>query len=120
MRFVILCALGLCNLYGMGFSHANSHHPQEFLKKIAGKKQEGRDIVEHYCATCHAEKPLIPLGAPRMGVPKDWSPRLKQGLNKLLQHTEEGIGLMPARGGCFECSDHQLKLAVMVLLSGTK
>ena len=73
MRFVILCALGLCNLYGMGFSHANSHHPQEFLKKIAGKKQEGRDIVEHYCATCHAEKPLIPLGAPRMGVPKDVS-----------------------------------------------
>jgi len=33
----------------------------------------------------------------------------------MLQRTDEGIGFMPARGGCFECTDQQLLLAVLAL-----
>jgi cytochrome c5 len=95
---------------------AASHHPQDFLKQITGSKDEGEQIVEHYCSNCHAVKPLIQLGAPRIGVSADWSPRIKQGMNTLFKHTDEGINAMPARGGCFECSDKQLILAILALL----
>lgn len=97
---------------------AASHHPQDFLASIRGTHDEAKQIVHHFCANCHAEKPLIPLGAPKMGVQADWSLRKQQGMHVLYQHTNEGLGLMPARGGCFECSDQQLKLAIEYLIEG--
>ena len=97
-------------------TYANSHHPQEFLNSVAGSKREGQQIVQHYCAVCHAEKPLIPLGAPRIGIEADWTTRLKQGMPKIFTHTSEGLNAMPARGGCFECSDEQLMLAIVAML----
>lgn len=95
---------------------AGSHKPEEFIKSIQGKKNEGEKIYQHFCANCHALKPLIPLGAPRIGVEVDWKNRLKKGINELLKHTDEGINAMPARGGCFECSDEQLVQAVAYML----
>ncbi|KTD50607.1 cytochrome c5 [Legionella rubrilucens] len=95
---------------------AASHHPQDFLTEVKGQADEGRQIANHYCANCHAVKPLIELGAPKMGQANDWEPRLKAGLELLFQHADTGINAMPARGGCFECSDEQLKLAILALL----
>jgi cytochrome c5 len=97
-------------------SYAESHHPQAFLQSVKGTKDEGMKIVNHFCINCHARKPLINLGAPRIHEESDWLPRVKQGINQLLQHTEEGFNAMPARGGCFECSDEQLGLAILALL----
>lgn len=97
-------------------SWAASHHPQDFLKRIAGSKNEGKEIVKHYCAMCHAEKPMIQLGAPRTGQMKDWEPRMKLGTARIWEHTTEGLNAMPARGGCFECTDQQLLLAINALL----
>lgn len=93
-----------------------SHHPQDFLTAIKGKPDEGSQIVQHFCATCHAEKPLISLNAPVIGNEKDWELRIKKGLPQLILHLSEGFGAMPARGGCFECSDKQLELALFALL----
>lgn len=95
---------------------AESHHPQEFLQRIAGSPNEGAQIVQHYCANCHALKPIIQLGAPKVGLSSDWKPRLKQGMDILFKHTEEGLNAMPPRGGCFECSDKQLMLAIRFML----
>lgn len=94
---------------------ANSHHPQAFLDSIQGTSKEGQAIVKHFCASCHAPHPLISIGAPRIGHPEDWQERLKQGPKILWQHTNEGFHAMPARGGCFECSDEQLKKAILIL-----
>ncbi|MGL5741685.1 MAG: c-type cytochrome [Legionella sp.] len=97
--------------------YAESHHPQEFLQSINGSKNEGEQIYTHFCVNCHAKKPLIPIGAPRIGEEEDWKERLKQGMNSLFKHTNEGVNLMPARGGCFECSDKQLMLAIEFMLT---
>ena len=96
---------------------ANTHHPEQFLKDIRGKKDEGEQIVAHFCSNCHAQKPLIPLGAPREGIDEDWKPRVAKGLKSLLKNTSEGINAMPPRGGCFECEDEQLMLAIKAMLS---
>tara|TARA_Y100000588_G_C13801698_1_gene731126 strand:- start:303 stop:683 length:381 start_codon:yes stop_codon:yes gene_type:complete len=109
--FIIICGLLIAHNIC-----ANSHHPQTFLKEIAGSKDEGHKIVQHYCINCHAPKPLIPLGAPRIGYSDDWIPRLKQGIDALFKNTDEGLNAMPARGGCFECTDKQLMLAILSML----
>ncbi|ASQ46116.1 c-type cytochrome [Legionella clemsonensis] len=104
---------------GWGFflySYSASHHPQEFLESIKGQPDEGKQIVEHFCANCHAVKPLIAIGAPRIEQKEDWEIRLSQGIRRLFQHTEEGLNAMPPRGGCFECSDEQLMLAIEAML----
>ena len=96
--------------------YADSHHPQEFLKTISGTKNEGEQIYNHFCVNCHAQKPLIPLGAPRIGEENDWKKRLKQGFHVLFKHTDEGFNGMPPRGGCFECTDEQLILSIIQLV----
>lgn len=96
--------------------YAASHHPQTFLAQVHGSAHEGEQIVQHYCALCHAATPQIPIGAPRMHVQEDWAWRIKAGLQQLFQHTSEGYQAMPARGGCLECSDEQLLLAIKAML----
>ena len=100
-------------------SWSASHHPQDFLKEIAGTPNEGLQIIQHYCANCHAKNPMIQLGAPRIGMLSDWMPRIKKGMPALFKNTDEGINAMPARGGCFECTDQQLLLAIMAMLPET-
>lgn len=95
---------------------AESHHPQEFLHSISGTPNEGEQIYKHFCVNCHAPKPLIPLGAPRIGDETDWKERLKQGITILFKHSNEGVKAMPPRGGCFECTDKQLLLAIEFML----
>ena len=103
-------------LFHLGASVAGSHDPEKFLHDIEGTPDEGEQIVKHYCSSCHAHNPIIPLGAPRMGYPAEWSPRLKQGFAMMFKHASEGLNAMPARGGCFECSDEQLMRAMRFLL----
>ena len=112
---ILLFALVLCGLVSAP-PFAASHHPQQFLDSIRGSEQEGEQIVKQFCSSCHAVKPLIELGAPKIKQVKDWGPRVKKGLDTLLQHTEEGYGAMPARGGCFECSTLQLQKAIVAML----
>ncbi|KTD21748.1 c-type cytochrome [Legionella londiniensis] len=95
---------------------AASHHPQDFLKSVTGSQHEGAEIAQHFCSNCHSENPPIPLGAPRIGIEADWQHRIKQGFSVLFKHTDEGLNAMPPRGGCFECSDQQLVLAILALL----
>lgn len=97
-------------------AQAESHHPQEFLQSISGSKNEGEQIYAHFCVNCHAPKPLIPVGAPKIGDEDDWKIRLKQGMDVLFKHTDEGLNAMPPRGGCFECTDKQLILAIRFML----
>lgn len=98
------------------YSYAESHHPQVFLDKIKNTKNPGQQIFMQFCATCHSEHPAIPLAAPKPQSLSDWKPRVLQGKVVLFKHSDEGMGLMPPRGGCFECSDAQLWAAILVML----
>ena len=114
VRFIIFYVMVLS---GWIFQvHADSHHPQDFLNSIRGSKNEGEQIYNHYCANCHSVKPLIALGAPRIGAEDDWKLRLKQGMDVLFKNTDEGLNAMPPRGGCFECTDEQLKMAIIFMI----
>ncbi|MEO2173522.1 MAG: c-type cytochrome [bacterium] len=66
-------------------------------------------IYVQTCIVCHGEGVH---GAPRPGVKSDWEGPLSYGKEEIYLNTFEGIGEMPSRGLCDECSDEQLKAVV--------
>ncbi len=92
------------------------HSPALFVKQLAGDRDAGRKIFREFCATCHAKTPVIEMDAPRLDDKKAWQLRRKMGVDALLTITVNGAGAMPARGGCFECSDEQLRETIQYML----
>lgn len=92
------------------------HYPALFVKQLAGDPDAGRKIFNEFCSACHAKEPAIDIHAPRIGDKQAWDARRKLGMTILLQLTIKGVGAMPARGGCFECSDKDLEQAINYLL----
>lgn len=92
------------------------------IKKATIVKKEktqrtGKNIYTSICSTCH--KTGI-ADAPKFGNKSDWAPRIKQGIATLLKVAISGKGSMPPRGTCLECSDTELKSAILHMLSGVK
>lgn len=67
------------------------------------------------CASCHDN---AVHGAPRPGDAALWRPRLKDGIEKMYQSTINGIGEMPARGGCGQCTDGDLMSLIDAMVEG--
>jgi len=76
--------------------------------EVAGKK-----IYESYCVTCHGTGAA---GAPKISSKQDWAPRIKQGIDVLVQTAIKGKGGMPPRGTCMNCSDGEIKAAVTYMV----
>lgn len=93
------------------------HYPALFVKQLAGDPLAGKKIFKEFCAACHSKTPLIDISAPRIGDKEAWNTRRLWGMTALLNITVNGKGAMPARGGCFECSDDQLKEAIKYMLN---
>ena len=69
------------------------------------------------CAACHASGAA---GAPKLGDKAAWSARIAQGNDKLLEHALKGFNTMPAKGGCSDCSDDDIRKVVEHMVSKGK
>lgn len=96
------------------------HSPATLVRQLEGDPDAGQKIFHAFCAACHASPPQIDIDAPRIGDPKAWVERQKWGRKTLLRMTLQGVGAMPARGGCFECSDQQIGQAINYILNNSK
>src|SRR4029077_7533465 len=74
----------------------------------------GEQIYGKYCVGCHSTGAG---GAPKLGDQAAWTPLVKQGLNKLYQNAIVGIGGMPPKGTCAECSTAEIQSAVDYLVT---
>jgi cytochrome c5 len=92
------------------------HYPAQFVNQLRGDPRAGEKIFKEFCGTCHRQPPLIDVKAPRIGDKAAWKMRRQLGLDILLNITVNGVGAMPARGGCFECSDEQLRTTIRYIL----
>lgn len=92
------------------------HSPFSFVKQLKGDPDAGRKIFKEFCAACHDANPRIDINAPRVGDHKTWQGLRQLGMESLLSMTIKGAKAMPARGGCFECSDEQLREAIEYML----
>ncbi|MGA7964290.1 MAG: c-type cytochrome [Gammaproteobacteria bacterium] len=76
----------------------------------------GQKIYQAHCAACHASGAA---GAPRYGDAKQWASRIKLGLDMLHQNALNGIGAMPPKGGCSNCSKDQIISAADYIVAGS-
>ena len=67
---------------------------------------------ERSCMVCHTQ---AAAQAPLTGFAPAWQPRLKQGMDTLVRHAEQGLGGMPARGLCADCTASDLRALIQFM-----
>ncbi|CAM4204920.1 c-type cytochrome [Vreelandella rituensis] len=78
-----------------------------------GDEIDGAGIYNNVCMACHETGAA---GAPIRGVEEAWMDRKAQGFATLLEHSINGIGAMPPRGGNPNLSDEEMRAAVAYLV----
>lgn len=75
--------------------------------------RDGVTIYDQKCAMCHAQGVA---GAPKFADAAAWTDRIGKGEDTLNTSAINGIGAMPAKGGCADCSDDEIIAAVAHML----
>ena len=68
--------------------------------------RSGEEVYKGQCTACHA---IGAAGAPKTGDAAAWAPRVKTGLDALLNSALKGKGAMPPQAGA-AFSDHEICL----------
>lgn len=87
--------------------------------KSSGKARTAEDIYNKFCSACHLSGIL---DAPKKGNLQDWEKHLarhKGSFTDMWHSAIKGIGAMPPRGNCADCSDDEIKMTVE-FMSGLK
>jgi cytochrome c5 len=81
-----------------------------------GAARTADDIIAKHCSACHT--PGI-LGAPKTGDTPAWKARADKegGVDGILKTAIAGINAMPPKGTCADCTDDELREAI-VKMSG--
>jgi cytochrome c5 len=86
------------------------------VASTGGTERSGEELYAR-CQGCHGTGAM---GAPKFGSLADWAPRIERGIDDVLQVAIAGIGAMPPKGGCSDCSDNELKSVIQYMMDGTK
>jgi cytochrome c5 len=78
---------------------------------------DGKKVYDSTCTACHTAGVA---GAPKPGDKAAWAPRLKQGMDALMQSVLKGKGAMPPKGGNASLSDADVHAAVEFMVSQSK
>jgi cytochrome c5 len=80
---------------------------------VGGGQKSGEDVYNQFCFACHATGAS---DAPLFADSEAWASRLAKGMDTLLASTVNGLGMMPPKGTCMDCSDDELQAAVDYIL----
>jgi len=83
----------------------------------AGGAADGKKVYDSTCTACHAAGIA---NAPKLGDKAAWAPRIKQGMDALVQSSIKGKGAMPPKGGNASLSDADLRAAIEYMVSQAK
>ncbi len=83
----------------------------------AASVRSGESVYQSSCMACHSTGVA---GAPKLGDKAAWAPRISAGNSTMIQHALQGFKGMPAKGGCANCLDAEIKAAVEYLTSRAK
>jgi cytochrome c5 len=78
---------------------------------------DGKAVYDKVCFACHAQSVA---GSPRLGDKAAWAPRIKTGLDTLMQSVLKGKSAMPPRGGNPSLSDAEIRAAVEFMVGQSK
>lgn len=110
MRCLVLLSL----ILGSSLYAAEDLPQKKPSPPVEQKQEAGKGTYEQFCIICHQDGVA---GAPKFQNEKDWGPRLKdRKIEDLVKSAQKGLNLMPAKGTCTECSDEDLKAAILYML----
>jgi len=83
---------------------------------------EGFDPEARYMAACFACHSTGAAGAPRVspGNAEEWEPRLEKGIDAIVENTVNGMGTMPPKGLCFDCTPEDLRAIVEYMIESSR
>lgn len=81
--------------------------------------RSGEDVYNAACMACHSTGAA---GAPKLGDAVAWADRIAKGMDVLYVSGIEGLAGtgMIAKGGCMNCSDEEVSLAVDYMVDGSQ
>ena len=81
--------------------------------------RSGEDVYNGACMACHSAGIA---GAPKVGDQLAWTDRITKGMDVLYDSGINGVAGtgMIARGGCADCSDDEIRLAVDFMVEGSR
>ncbi|WP_408097804.1 c-type cytochrome [Peredibacter sp. HCB2-198] len=80
---------------------------------------KGQKVYKQYCMACHAASNIM-VSSPKFGDRIDWGERLQnnKNLETLVKSAVKGKNAMPKKGRCINCSESDLKSAVLFMMRG--
>jgi cytochrome c5 len=90
------------------------------FKEPAAPKQaaaDGKAVYDKICFACHAQSVA---GSPKLGDKAAWAPRIKQGMDTLVQSVIKGKGAMPPKAGNPALTDAEIRSAIDFMVSQSK
>ena len=79
-----------------------------------GAAMSGDQVYDQFCKLCHATGIS---DAPMLGDVAGWTPRIEKGEAVLRDSIINGLGVMPPKGACMNCSDDELVAALEHMLT---
>jgi cytochrome c5 len=83
----------------------------------AAAAPDGKKVFDSVCTACHTAGVA---GAPKLGDKAAWAPRIKTGVDTLVQSALKGKNAMPPKGGNPSLSDADVRAAVEFMVSQSK
>ena len=89
------------------------------VQKVAAKAgpADGKSVYAKTCIACHA---VSVAGSPKLGDQAAWAPRIKTGMDSLLQSVVKGKGAMPPKAGNPALTDAEIRAAIDFMVSQSK
>lgn len=78
---------------------------------------DGEAVYNQTCIACHMQSVA---GSPKLGDKAAWAPRIKTGMDSLVQSVLKGKGAMPPKGGNASLNEAQVRAAVEFMVSQSK
>lgn len=78
----------------------------------------GKEVFQATCSSCHSGgfKGWM-TEAPAVGDHVVWQPLIKKGIDAMTLYSINGVNKMPAKGGCHQCTDEQIRSAIEYMVS---
>lgn len=90
---------------------------QAVVSAVAAAVRTGESIYSSNCQGCHD---YGVAGAPKMGDIAAWADRLTKGIETVYANAINGIGAMPAKGTCMDCSDDEIIATIDYMLENSQ
>lgn len=84
----------------------------------AAPAADGFDVAGAYQMRCFACHGTGAAGAPVTGNADAWGERMAKGMEAVMANAINGIGAMPARGLCMDCTDDQIAALINYMVAG--